>query len=163
MRKPIDTPSKVTYSVVIVMSIVILLLSFLGDSIAPIPYLFLYFLLFIWSLTFLFIRIKQSPIIAILPAVLIILTFTFVYWLPFTNVYEQAFLTLHKTQLQETVQLYSEKKLKKFLFEEDIYISPYRNTSHDGLIRADNQNGVTKVMFVIYDRGLDKTVDVYVK
>jgi hypothetical protein len=161
MKKPVDTLSKVTCSVVIVMSILILFSSFFRSSIAPLPFLYLYFLLFIWSLAFLFIKIWTSPIIALIPAAAILLTMFFVYFLPFTRFYEQAFFTLRKAQLQETVQLYSEDKLEKYCYEEYLYIAPYRYTSHDGLIRAENENGVTKVMFVIYNRGLDKKLLMY--
>lgn len=120
------------------------------------PYI-LYGLLAIWSLLYVFKRIKAKKWRAFAPMCVIIVTIFLLGLFPYTKAYLKANYSINKEEFQKTIQLLNNGEMQQYQIGTDKFLVPYRLTSYSGVLYTDVDNGVTKVMFFAYS-GFNKDV-----
>lgn len=94
------------------------------------------------------VTIKKTRLFALIHVSLIGLTVFANLILPYTAVFELAFFTLQRTQLEETVLLYNRGQLTQV--DSDEFIAPFRFTSLTGTIYIDESPNGPAIEFCIY-------------
>lgn len=125
----------------------------------------LYGILAIWSLIYIFKKYRSKKWMALLPAIIILVTVLLLGFFPYTKMYLDLNYSINKARFQQTIHLVDSGEIKgykkNYQLGSDEYIAPYRLSSYSGVVRVQVHNDVTKLMFSAYKGYSREVVIVY--